>query len=131
LTLLDTHVLAWLALTPRKLSRNASSAIRRAVGSGGIGVASITLWELAQLFATGRIRSAGTVEAAVTRIVDETNVVVRELNPTIVAIGTQFPADFPRDPADRLIAGTARAEGIALVTADERIRRSPLVRTVW
>lgn len=129
--LLDTHVLAWLALEPKKLSRPAATAIRRALGSGGIGVASITLWELAQLFASGRIRSAGTVESAVSRILEETGAVVLETTPVIAALGTQFPADFPRDPADRLIAGTARAEGMPLVTADERIRKSPLVRTIW
>ena len=49
----------------------------------------------------------------------------------IAALATQFPEDFPRDPADRLIAATARAEGLTLVTRDERIRASALVRTVW
>jgi PIN domain nuclease of toxin-antitoxin system len=32
---------------------------------------------------------------------------------------------------DRLIAATARAENISLVTADEGIRASPLVKTIW
>lgn len=129
--LLDTHVLAWLALEPRRLSRPAAAAIRKATRSGGISVAAITLWELAQHVASGRIRSPGTVESAVSRLVEATGARVCELTPTIVALGTQFPPDFPRDPADRMIAGTARAEGIALVTADERIRQSPLVETIW
>ena len=46
-------------------------------------------------------------------------------------IAAQFPADFPGDPADRLIAATARAHRIPLVTSDERIQASPLVETVW
>ena len=37
----------------------------------------------------------------------------------------------PGDPADRIIGGTARAEGLTLITHDERIRRSPLLKTVW
>jgi PIN domain nuclease of toxin-antitoxin system len=56
---------------------------------------------------------------------------MREITPVIAALSVQFPDDFPRDPADRLIAATARAEGLTLVTRDERIRASTLVRTVW
>jgi PIN domain nuclease of toxin-antitoxin system len=42
-----------------------------------------------------------------------------------------FPHTFPADPADRLIAATARAEGVALVSRDARIRASRIVETVW
>ena len=49
----------------------------------------------------------------------------------IASLSTQFPASFPRDPADRLIAATARAEGLALVTKNKRIRATMLVKTVW
>ena len=55
---------------------------------------------------------------------------MRPITPEIAALATQFPADYPRDPADRLIGATARAEGMTLVTRDERIRRSPLLKTV-
>jgi PIN domain nuclease of toxin-antitoxin system len=129
--LLDTHVLARLLFEPKRLSRPATKAIERAVRSEGIGVASITLWELACLFVRGRIRHSGTVESAVERVVRESGVVVREVTPVIAALAAQFPIDFPGDPADRLIAATARAEGIQLITADERIRGSTLVKTVW
>lgn len=54
-----------------------------------------------------------------------------ELTPTVAALATQFPDDFPRDPADRIIAATARDRGLPLVTADERIRACPLVQTIW
>jgi PIN domain nuclease of toxin-antitoxin system len=58
-------------------------------------------------------------------------VTVRPITPEIAALATQFPDDYPRDPADRLIGATARAEGLTLITRDERIRRSPLLKTVW
>jgi prevent-host-death family protein len=34
-------------------------------------------------------------------------------------------------PADRLIGATVRAEGIVLITQNERIGSSPLLRTIW
>jgi len=58
-------------------------------------------------------------------------VTVKAITPEIAALATQFPDDFSRDPADRLIGATARAEGLALVTRDENIRGSPLLKTIW
>jgi PIN domain nuclease of toxin-antitoxin system len=64
-------------------------------------------------------------------LLDSSGVTVHSLTPTIAALATQFPEDFPRDPADRLIGATARAEGIALITRDEQIRKSKLLKTIW
>jgi PIN domain nuclease of toxin-antitoxin system len=35
------------------------------------------------------------------------------------------------DPYDRLIVAQARVAGLALITGDEKIQESGLVRTVW
>lgn len=129
--LLDTHVLVWLATDPRRLSREAAMAIRRTRRGDGLAIAAISLWELAVLFASGRLRAPGTVESSVSLIVNSVSVRVKAITPEIAALATQFPNDYPRDPADRLIGATALAEGLALVTRDERIRSSPLLKTIW
>lgn len=129
--LLDTHVVLWLVMSSERLSRPAVSAIRRARVGDGMAISDITLLELAYVFAKGIVRSRGTIEDSIERIVTSSGVNVRVITPTIAALATQFPEDYPRDPADRLIGATARAEGIALVTRDERIRSSPLLRTIW
>jgi PIN domain nuclease of toxin-antitoxin system len=129
--LLDTHVLLWLAAEPARLSRRAAAAIRRGLRAGGIAIASISLWEIAMMFSEGRLRSRGTIEASIESLLRGTGVMPREITPAIAALATQFPSDFPADPADRLIAATARDGGLTLVTKDERIRSSPLLRTVW
>jgi len=42
-----------------------------------------------------------------------------------------LPASYPKGPADRVIGATALVEGMALVTADNAIRRAKVVKTVW
>src|SRR2546422_10299277 len=72
------------------------------------------------------IRNRGEFRAAADRRSDG-----QTITPEIAALATQFPDEYSRDPADRLIGATARAEGVPLVTRDENIRRSTLLRTIW
>ena len=127
--LLDSHVLIWAVADSKRLSRAAASAIRRARLGDGLAVSAITAYEVAWQIASGRVQAYGTVETSVLRFLD--GVTIRPITPEIAALATQFPEDYPRDPADRIIGATARAEGMTLVTRDERIRRSPLLKTVW
>ena len=129
--LLDTHVLVWVVTEPERLSRPAAGAIRRDARTADLGIAAITLWELASLFSSGHLRAPGTVEDSIQLMLDSSGVSVRPLTPVVAALAAQFPEDYPRDPADRIIGATARAEGIALITRDERIRQSKLLKTVW
>jgi PIN domain nuclease of toxin-antitoxin system len=129
--LLDTHVWLWLCLEPRLLSTAAARAVRGAVDAGGLAIASITLWEVAMLLARGRVVPQGTPETWLGALIDRSGVVVKEITPTVAILATHFPDDFPADPADRLIAATARSDGMPLVSRDERLRASRLVETIW
>jgi len=125
--LLDTHAWLWLGLEPRRLSAAAAAAITHAIGTGGLAIASISLWETALLITAGRLLPQGTEEAWLRALVDRSGVVVKQTTPAIALLSAHWPADFPRDPADRVIAATARTEGLPLVTSDARLRRSRLV----
>jgi len=127
--LLDTHVVAWMNLHSRRLSRAADSAIRRARRSDGVAISAITLVELARLIATRRIQQNFPLERAVQSLVEDIHIFPITLE--IATLTTYFGSDFPADPMDRIIAATARAEGIPLVTADQRVQGSPLVKTIW
>ena len=127
--LLDTHVLVWAVADSKRLSRAATREIGKSRRHGGLAISAITLWELAFLVARGRIQAYGSVEASVKLLTE--GVTIKPISSEIAALANQFPEDYPGDPADRLIGGTARAEGLTLVTRDENIRRSPLIKTVW
>jgi PIN domain nuclease of toxin-antitoxin system len=128
--LLDTHVVVWAAIEPKRLSRAAESALLRA-RSGGLAMASISLWEMASLFARRRIETYGTVEASVRQVLETVGVIVKPITQEIAVLAAHFPETYPLDPADRLIGATARAEGLVLITQDEKIRSSPLLKTIW
>jgi PIN domain nuclease of toxin-antitoxin system len=129
LILLDTHVLIWAVAESKRLSKAASAAIVKNMTEGGLAVADITLWELAMLLSRGRIQAYGTVEASVRLLTD--GIIIKPITLEIAAISAQFPEDFAQDPANRLIAATAKSEGLALITKDEKLRRSPLLQTIW
>lgn len=128
---LDTHVLVWAVADEDRLSRPAASAIRRARNSDGIAIADVVVWELAFLLTRGVLRTHGTIEKTVANFIVRSGVVVRPITAEVAAIAAQFPADYPKDPIDRIVGATALAEGMALVTKDERIRESALVKTIW
>lgn len=129
--LLDTHVVFWAATRPERLSRAAGRAIAAAERGDGLAISSISLWELASLTAAGRVHVEGSIEGFLNRMASRDGLAVLEITPEVAVLAAQFPQSFPGDPVDRLIGGTARAYGLTLVTKDERMQDSPLLRTIW
>jgi len=103
--------------------------MRRARRRDGLAISAISLWELSWMLASGRVQSYRTVKNSLRMLVE--GVAVRPISPEIAVLAAQFPDHYPHDPADRLSGATARAEGMVLVTGDERIRRSPLRKITW
>jgi PIN domain nuclease of toxin-antitoxin system len=127
--LVDTQVVIWLAVEPEKISRRASEAILEARSGDGVAISDKTLWELAMVFAKGRIGD----DLSLRDLLEETErtFVVLPISAGIAERSVQFGKLFPTDPADRIIAATAIVYGLRLVTADAQIRKSGEVSCIW
>ncbi len=128
--LLDTHVVLWLALEPGKISRKAKSAIETArQNNDGLALCDISLVEITSLHRKGRIQLNAGLEVFLTEI--EARFIVRPISARACARSIALPVNYPQDPADRIIGATALVEGLTLLTADDGIRRSKVVPTLW
>ena len=76
-----------------------------------------------------RIETGDNLAAYLTDV--ESTFVVLPIVASVCLQLSNLPAAYPRDPVDQVIGATALAEGIPLVTADERIRKAKAFETIW
>jgi PIN domain nuclease of toxin-antitoxin system len=131
LIVLDTHIwLRWM-IEPERLSRIATSAIRRSMRTEGCSFAAISFWEAAWLIRSGRVRTRRSAREFLTSALQESMATLVPLTPDICILASELSERLPRDPCDRMIVATALSLGCPLVTADARIRSSGCVETIW
>lgn len=125
---LDTHVWIWLRAEPARLSKAAARAIREA---DGLGVSSISVWELATLVRRGRISLDRDIARWVRQALADPRLAVLAPGAEVALAAALLDDSFPGDPADRLVYATARNAGAQLVSRDDRIARFDPARIVW
>jgi PIN domain nuclease of toxin-antitoxin system len=115
--LLDTCALIWV-LQAEGLSTSAQDEFRNADASGGsIFVSPISAWELGLLVSKGRIALPAPPNLWFGKVLDQ-GVRLAALTPEILVDSSFLPGDLHGDPADRIIAATARAHNLRLMTRD-------------
>jgi len=125
---LDTHAWVWWLSKPEKLGVKAERAISRA---DKIGIPAICAWEVAMKAEAKKLR----FDRAYDTWIDEA--LAADPRIELVSLLTRVAVEAVRlswdhgDPADRMIVASARVLGAQLVTSDEAIRESRLVRCVW
>ena len=129
---LDTHALLWWASgSHEQLGSAALQAITAEQTDGQILVSSISAWEIAMLVERGRIALSMEVDAWLATAKQIPCLRFVPVDNDIAVKSTVLPGDFHKDPADRFIVATARQFAAPLVSADEKIRAYPHVKTIW
>ena len=127
----DTHALVWYVDADERLSADARSTLDAATEADlPIYVPTITLLEMHYLTVRGRV-AEGT-PARLTQLLSEANSAFEPyaMDTAVAVAATQAPWRLG-DPADRIIAGTARVLDIPLVTRDRQLADSGYVTAVW
>jgi PIN domain nuclease of toxin-antitoxin system len=122
--LLDTHILLWLDNGDRKLSEPTRRAIEDARRDGArILLSAVSVWEISMLVEKGSLELDVAVERWVERVLDQSGLEAVPLDHVAASRAYALHDLEHRDPADRLLIGTAIVLGCPLVTYDDRIRR--------
>jgi PIN domain nuclease of toxin-antitoxin system len=128
---LDTAPLVAIATgAEQSLGREAKLLIKRASRAGTVlGIPSVCLFEVAQLEERGRVKLRLPFEEWCRLLEDSAGLRVLPLDVGVVSEARALPS--LRDPFDRLIAGTAVAHGVPLISPDRRVAASTRLKVVW
>ncbi len=119
--LLDTCAAIWL-MSRAPLSASSRSAIRSAQSANrGVYLSPITAWEIGTLVAKGRMHLTLSPDAWFESVLALPGVRLAALTPQILISSTAMPGTPPSDPADRIIAATARLYGYRVITRDAKL----------
>lgn len=114
----------------RGLARGALRVLRQAEsGRIRLAVPTVCLFEVGQLEERGRISLGAPFERWCDLLEEVPALLVTPLERAHVSEARALPT--LRDPFDRLIAGTAIALGLPLITPDARIAASRRLRVIW
>jgi len=84
-------------------------------------VSPITAWEVGTLARKGRFRSSYTPQGWFERLIRLPGVAQANLSAEILMESSFLPGDLHADPADRIIAATAREFGFTVMTRDRAL----------
>ena len=119
--LLDTCAAIWLG-EGEPLSKRAIEALDAAVSQKVATLISpISAWEVGQLVSRKRLQMVTTPERWFARLLETPGVQLAQMSPELLIAASFLPGTPPRDPADRIIAATARDLGATLITRDRAL----------
>ena len=130
--LVDTHALVWWVTGDlTRLGAACRKAISAEQADGGIRISSISAWEIAMLVSRGRLGLNADVTTWLSTVGAIGGVGFVPVDNRIAVGAVNLPGEFHRDPADRIIAATARVLDAAVITGDEKLRAYSHIRTIW
>lgn len=129
MTLLDTCTIIWDALDPDQLTAKAKKTIEQAQGE--LMICDISIWEISMLIKRKRIVIDDTASGFINLLLQSRNFHVQGITPEIAELSVNFSQEINNDPADRLIAATSILKNAPIITADQNLRDTALLSTIW
>jgi PIN domain nuclease of toxin-antitoxin system len=119
LLLLDTCAVIWV-VNDDPIAKSARAALARALQSDEPVYVS-PAWEVGLLAARGRVRLQMSAEKWFAHVLAMPGVRLAEMSLGILIASSYLPGAAPDDPADRIIAATAREFGYLVVTRNRKL----------
>jgi PIN domain nuclease of toxin-antitoxin system len=126
---LDTCAIIWDALDATQLTLKARNAIER--HENELIVCDISIWEIAMLIRKERLVVDSTASGFIRLLLQARNFHVQDITPEIAELSVNLGSQINNDPADRLIAATSILRNAPVITADQNLRDTTLVETIW
>jgi PIN domain nuclease of toxin-antitoxin system len=118
--LLDTCAALWIVAD--EVSAVSIEALAESLRVGlPVYVSPITAWEIGNLARKGRFKSNLSPMQWFEVLMSTPNTKLAELTPKLLLESAFLPGDLPKDPADRIIAATAREYGFTVMTRDRAL----------
>jgi len=120
--LVDTHYWIWQEAGRKDLvPAGTLKEMEAAAAAGRLLLSAMSIWELGMLESKGRVRLSLPCEQWVREALATPGLTLVPLTPEIAVHSTCLPGNFHSDPADRIIAATARIMGARLATRDRKM----------
>lgn len=117
--LLDTHIWIWSLLEPSKIAPRIAKALENPANEKWL--SPISVWEFRVLVEKGRVKLNLSFEEWIAQALTEFS--PREAPLTTEVVLAMSKIQLPhRDPADALLAATAKVFQLTLITGDTRLR---------
>jgi len=118
--LLDTCAALWIV--SEKLTQKVADALTETRRAGlTTYVSPITAWEIGILSKKGRFKSRFTPQHWFEHLMSAPSTALAPLTPEILLESSFLPGKMTDDPADRIIAATAREYGYTVMTRDKAL----------
>lgn len=124
----DTHAWIWWVTDDRRLSKKARRTLD---AERSVGVCAISVWEVAMLVAKGRLRLDRDVKTWVNDALAADSIELLPLTPDVALTAAALGSAIHADPADRMIIASALTHDAQVVTKDDAIAGTGIVRCVW
>jgi PIN domain nuclease of toxin-antitoxin system len=127
---IDTHILIWDQLDPKRISKKARKALELAEENHKIILCEISFWEISILMKKRRLVMDMSYLDFINDVLQTKNYHLQGMNAEIAFLGSEIDLDT-KDPADRIIAATSIVLGLPLISADQFMLKSTEIKTIW